>query len=72
MMRCQNAESELWALLEMTDAVGSSLEVGQVMRSIVHLVGDLVDTESCSILLDPAFHSFSTRKPVLTLLPVKL
>ena len=50
-IRARKETSELWALLEMTDAVGSSLEVGQVMRSIVRLVGDLVDSESCSIVL---------------------
>jgi PAS domain S-box-containing protein len=43
--------SELWALLEIIDTVGSTLDVSQVMRSIVRLVGDLVETESCSILL---------------------
>jgi PAS domain S-box-containing protein len=43
--------SELWALLEIIDTVGSTLDVSQVMRSVVRLVGDLVETESCSILL---------------------
>jgi two-component system NtrC family sensor kinase len=57
-LRARRETSELWALLEMTDAVGSSLEVGQVMRSIVRLVGDLVDSESCSIVLvDDRLHN---------------
>lgn len=42
---------ELWALLEITDTVTSTLDVSQVMHSIVERVGDLADTPSCSILL---------------------
>jgi two-component system NtrC family sensor kinase len=42
---------ELWTLLEISDTIGSTLDVNQVMRSIVQLVGDLVNTDSCSILL---------------------
>ena len=39
------------ALLEITETIGSTLEPGQVMRSIVRHVGDLMRVESCSILL---------------------
>jgi len=49
--KAKQETSELWALLEIIDTVGSTLDVSQVMRSIVRLVGDLVETESCSILL---------------------
>ena len=42
---------EVWALAEITEMVGKSLEVAQVMRSVVQRVGDLVNTDSCSILL---------------------
>ncbi|MCP3982554.1 MAG: response regulator [bacterium] len=42
---------ELWTLLEITEALGKTLDVGQVMRSIVQRVGELMSTESCSILL---------------------
>jgi PAS domain S-box-containing protein len=49
--KARSETSELWALLEIMDTVGSTLDVSQVMRSIVKLVGDLVETESCSILL---------------------
>ena len=43
--------SELWALMEISDAITGSLDVGQVMHSIVDQVGDLLHTPSCSILL---------------------
>jgi len=42
---------ELWALLDITDTITSTLEVRQVMHSIVERVGDLTATPSCSILL---------------------
>jgi len=42
---------ELWALLRIHDAIGSSLDASQVMRQIVKQVGDLVQTDSCSILV---------------------
>ena len=43
--------AQVWALLDITETVGSTLELVQVMRSIVQRVGDLVQTDSCSILL---------------------
>jgi PAS domain S-box-containing protein len=43
--------SELWALLEITDTITSTLVVSEVMHQIVDQVGDLFDTPSCSILL---------------------
>jgi signal transduction histidine kinase len=43
--------SEQWALLEITETIGSTLDLGQVMRSIVRTVGDLMGVEGCSILL---------------------
>lgn len=49
--RAQQETSELWVLLEITDTIGSTLDVGQVLRSIAHRVGELIDTDSCSILL---------------------
>jgi PAS domain S-box-containing protein len=42
---------ELWALLEITDTITGTLEVSQVMHSIVDQVGQLLETPSCSILL---------------------
>jgi PAS domain S-box-containing protein len=42
---------ELWALLEITDTITGTLEVSEVMHSIVDQVGDLLDVPSCSILL---------------------
>lgn len=41
----------LWALLEITDTITSTLDVSAVMHSIVDQVGDLLKTPSCSILL---------------------
>jgi PAS domain S-box-containing protein len=49
--RAREETSELWTLLEITDAIGSTLDVGQVMRSIVTRVGEMVNTDSCSILV---------------------
>jgi len=43
--------NEWWALLQISETIGSGLELGQVMRTIVHRVGELVTTDSCSILL---------------------
>lgn len=43
--------SEQWALLDITETIGSTLDVTQVMRSIVKHVGDLMSVESCSILV---------------------
>jgi len=43
--------SEQLALLEITETIGSTLDLGQVMRSIVRTVGDLTGVEGCSILL---------------------
>jgi len=49
---------ELGSLLQISDAIGSTLDVAQVMRSIVQQVGNLVGTDSCSILLsDPKMRS---------------
>lgn len=45
------AVSEQWALLSIAEAIGSSLDIGQVMRRIVKQVGELMATDSCSILL---------------------
>jgi PAS domain S-box-containing protein len=42
---------DLRTLLEITEAVTGSLDVREVMRLIVHRVGDLVRAERCSILL---------------------
>jgi PAS domain S-box-containing protein len=49
--RARAESSELWTLLEITDAIGSTLDAGQVMRAIVTRVGEMVKTDSCSILL---------------------
>jgi len=43
--------SEQWALLNIAEAIGSSLDINQVMRRIVKRVGELMETDSCSILL---------------------
>jgi len=43
--------AELWAMLDITDTITSTLDVGQVMHSVVERVGDLVDTHSCTVLL---------------------
>ncbi|MCZ6889612.1 MAG: ATP-binding protein [Gammaproteobacteria bacterium] len=43
--------SEQWALLNIAEAIGSSLDISQVMRRIVKQVGQLMETDSCSILL---------------------
>jgi len=43
--------TEQWALLSIAEAIGSSLDIGQVMRRIVKQVGELMETDSCSILL---------------------
>jgi PAS domain S-box-containing protein len=43
--------SEQWALLSIAEAIGSSLDISQVMRGIVKQVGELMKTDSCSILL---------------------
>ena len=42
---------ELWALLEITETFVGTLDVAQVMHSIVEEVGSLVGTPDCSILL---------------------
>ena len=42
---------ELWALMEITDTITGTLELSQVMHSIVDQVGNLLSTRSCSILL---------------------
>jgi PAS domain S-box-containing protein len=47
----RSERGELWALLDIADTITSTLEVRQVMHSIVERVGDLSDTPSCSILL---------------------
>jgi len=49
--REQHQTRELWSLLEISDTIGSTLDVGQVMRGIVQQVGNLLGTDSCSILL---------------------
>jgi two-component system NtrC family sensor kinase len=50
-VRARKQTSELWALLEISETIGSTLDVGQVMRAIVRYVGDMVHTDSCSILV---------------------
>lgn len=51
-LRAASAERrELWTLLEITDAVTSSLDLRAVMKTIVARVGDLVGADNCSILL---------------------
>ncbi len=45
------AESELWALLDITDSVTGSLNLSDVMHLVVDRVGDFSGTPSCSILL---------------------
>ena len=47
----REGRSELWALLEITETITSTLDVSEVMHSIAERVGDLVDTPSCSILV---------------------
>jgi len=47
----RSERSELWALMEITDTITGSLDVGDVLHSIVDQVGDLLHTPSCSILL---------------------
>jgi PAS domain S-box-containing protein len=49
--RAAHEGSELWVLLEITDTMTGTLDVSEVMHSIVDQVGDLFDTPSCSILL---------------------
>jgi two-component system NtrC family sensor kinase len=49
--RAEAERDELWTLLEITDAVTSTLDLREVMQSIVQRVGRLVGAESCSILL---------------------
>jgi signal transduction histidine kinase/ActR/RegA family two-component response regulator len=45
------SKSEQWALLSIAEAIGSSLDINQVMRRIVRQAGEMMDTDSCSILL---------------------
>lgn len=47
----QRPSGQMWALLEITELVGKSLDLPQVLRSVVARVGDLMSTDSCSILL---------------------
>jgi two-component system NtrC family sensor kinase len=58
--RARRESRELWALLEISDTITSSLDVSDVMHSIVERVGNLVDAPSCSILLarNPAADCF--------------
>jgi len=50
-LEAREETDEQWALLDITETIGSTLDLGQVMRSIVRQVGDLMNVESCSILL---------------------
>ncbi len=43
--------AELWTLLEITDAITGSLDVGEVMHSVVDRIGALLGTRSCTILV---------------------
>ncbi len=52
--RARRESRELWALLEIADTIGSTLDLRRVMSLIVQRVSELVRAESCSILLaDP-------------------
>jgi PAS domain S-box-containing protein len=50
-IHARRESGDLRALLEITEAVTGTLDVREVMRLIVHRVGDLVRAERCSILL---------------------
>ena len=50
-LRARAERGELWTLLEITDAVTSTLDLHEVMSTIVRRVGRLVGAESCSIVL---------------------
>ncbi len=43
--------TELWAMLEITDTITSTLDVNEVMHSVVERVGSVLDTPSCTVLL---------------------
>jgi PAS domain S-box-containing protein len=43
--------NELRALLAITETIGNTLDVSQVMKSIANRVGEMADTDSCSIVL---------------------
>jgi PAS domain S-box-containing protein len=52
--RARRETDGLRVLFEIADTIGRTLDVGRVMRSIVERMGDLMGTESCSILLAEA------------------
>jgi len=43
--------AELFAMLEITETITSTLDVGEVMRSVVERVGGRVGTQSCTVLV---------------------
>jgi len=51
MLRARRETDELRALLDITETIGQTLDVGQVMRSVARRVGELVGTDSCSIVM---------------------
>ncbi|HKQ62408.1 MAG TPA: ATP-binding protein [Candidatus Polarisedimenticolaceae bacterium] len=48
--RTLRERSEVWALLEITDTVGGSLDLKQVLSAIATKVGEALGADSCSIL----------------------
>jgi PAS domain S-box-containing protein len=50
-LRAKYETSQLRALLAITETITGSLDLGQVMRAITHRVGELIDTDSCSIVM---------------------
>ena len=68
---------EQGTLLSISDAIGSSLDIGQIMRRIVKQVGEHLETDSCSILLfdrsrDDCFVVASKGHPDVDMLAVDL
>ena len=76
-LRARRESAELWALLEITDTITRSLDLKQVMSEIVRRVGELVGTQSCSILLadqklDQGFVVASNDHPEVDMLEIEL
>ncbi len=76
-LRARRESGELWALLEITERITSSLDLRNVMRDIVRRVGRLVHSKSCSILLADqklrqCFVVASDDKPDIDMLEIDL
>jgi len=75
--RARRESGELWALLEITERISSSLDLRNVMRDIVRRVGRLVHSKSCSILLadrdlEQCFVVASDDRPEIDMLEIEL